>query len=113
MKATPEVGALASPRPALARAPRNPPPSSKLLSRPSTTDGLHGEADEQSQRWMETSRPSLPMPMGRKAAEGRGLIYRDLLTQPGRCARPYHPSKGPGTQGQREGSLLATWVAGW
>ena len=50
---------------------------------------------------METSRPSLPVPMGKKAAEGRGLNYWDLLTRPSQCARSYHPSKGPGPQGQR------------
>lgn len=68
---------------------------------------------QQSQRWMETSRPSLPVSMGKKAAEGRGLIYRDLLTWPGQCARPYHLPKGLGTQGQCWDSLLVTWVAGW
>ena len=49
---------------------------------------------------MKTSSPSLPVPTGRKAAGGQGLIYRDLLTQPGRCGRPYHLWKGPGIQGQ-------------
>lgn len=44
VKATPEVRALASPRPAPARAPRNLSLISKLLSQPSTT-GLPGEAD--------------------------------------------------------------------
>lgn len=76
MKATPEVGALASPCPAPARAPRNPPPISKLLSQPSNTDGLPGEADEQSQRWMETSRRLFLCPWGERLLRGGGLSTR-------------------------------------
>ena len=73
VKATPEVRALASPRPAPARAPRNLSPISKLLSQLSTTDGLPGEADSRVSAGWKPPGPLFLCPWAKRLPRGGGL----------------------------------------